>query len=86
MAWGLRVEIGIVLACRFVVQEGRKLLRSNPRFPSSNTKAAWPKIAKMAKSINLPGCRIGVREQSGETIILVGIAVAIRSADFNFGA
>jgi len=40
----------------------------------------------MAKSINLPECRIGVREQSGETIILVGIAVAIRSADFNFGA
>ena len=40
----------------------------------------------MAKRNNLPGCRIRVREQSGETIILVGIAVAMRYADFNFGA
>jgi hypothetical protein len=40
----------------------------------------------MAKSVKLPACRIRVREQSGDTIILVGAAAAMRCADFNFGA
>jgi len=36
---------------------------------------------KIAKKITLPGCRIRVREQSGETIILIGAAAAQRYAD-----
>jgi len=66
--------------------KGEEVISAEPSVPLHNTKAAWPKIAKLAKSIKLPGCRIRVREQSGDTIILVGVAVAIRYADFNFGA
>jgi len=71
---------------QFEVLKGEEVISSEPSVPLYNTKAAWPKIAKLAKSINLPGYRIRVREQSGATIILVGVAVAMRYADFNFGA
>ena len=75
---------------QFEVLKGEDVISSEPSVPLHNTRAAWPKIAKLAKrlakSANSPGCRIRVREQSGETIILVGVAAAIRYADFNFGA
>lgn len=60
--------------------------KTRPSRRSPSAALAGPKIAKLARSINLPGCRIRVREQSGATIILVGVAVAMRYADFNFGA
>jgi len=43
-----------------------------------NTKAAWPKIAKLANAVYTPGCLIRVKDQSGETVILVGVASARR--------
>ncbi len=71
---------------QFEVLRGEDVITVESSVPLNNTKAAWPKVIKMAKSIKLPGCRIRVREQSGETIILVGTAAAMRYADFNFGA
>jgi len=71
---------------QFEVLGGEDVIAVEPSVPLYNTKAAWPKIIKMAKSNNLPGCRIRVREQSGDTIILVGAAAAMRYADFNFVA
>jgi hypothetical protein len=44
-------------------------------------KVQFSKIAKIAKKITLSGCRIRVREQSGETIILIGAAAAQRYPD-----
>jgi len=70
----------------FEVLRGEEVISAEPSVLLHNTKAAWPKIARLAKSIKLPGCCIRVREQSGETIILVGVAVAMRYADYNFGA
>jgi len=70
---------------QFEVLKGEEVISAEPAVPLQNTKAVWPKIVKLARSINLPGCRIRVREQSGATIILVGVAVAMRYADFNFG-
>ena len=70
---------------QFKVLRGEEVIAVEPSVPLYNTKAAWPKIIKLAKSANLPGWRIRVREQSGETNILVGAAVAMRYADFNFG-
>jgi len=43
-----------------------------------NTKATWPKIAKLANAVDAPGCFIRVKDQSGETVILVGVASARR--------
>jgi hypothetical protein len=39
-----------------------------------STKAAWPRIAELAKNVDAPGCRIRVMNQSGEMVILVGVA------------
>ena len=70
---------------QFEVLRGEEVISAELSVPLSNTKAAWPKISKLAKSIKSPGYRIRVREQFGETIILVGVAAAMRYADFNFG-
>jgi hypothetical protein len=68
----------------FEILKGEEVIAAERSIPLYSPKAAWPKIIKLAKSVNLPGCRIRVKEQSGETIILVGIAVALRYSDFDF--
>jgi hypothetical protein len=49
----------------------RSVLLRSPR-------AAWPRIAELAKKAAGPGCRIRVTNHSGETVILVGAASARR--------
>ena len=44
----------------------------------NDSRAAWPKVIGMAKTVEGPGCRIRVREQAGQTIILIGAAAARR--------
>jgi hypothetical protein len=68
----------------FEVLKGEEVIAAERSIPLFSPKAAWPKIIKLAKSVSLPGCRIRVKEQSGETIILVGAAVALRYSDFDF--
>jgi hypothetical protein len=65
----------------FEVLKGEKVISAEPSVPLYDSRAAWPKIAKIAKKINAPGCRIRVKEQSGETIILIGASAAQRYAD-----
>jgi hypothetical protein len=43
-----------------------------------DTRAAWPRIAKLANSIGSPGCLIRVRDRAGATVILVGAVSARR--------
>jgi hypothetical protein len=64
----------------FEVLKGEEIISAEPSVPLLDTRAAWPKIAKIAMKITLPGCRIRVREQSGETIILIGATAAQRYA------
>ena len=47
---------------QFEVLRGEDVIAVEPSVPLYNTRAAWPKIIKMAKNIKLPGCRIRVRE------------------------
>lgn len=65
----------------FEVLRGEDVIAVQPSVPLRDIKSAWPKIAKIARSISLPGCRIRVREQSGAIVILVGAAAAQRYAD-----
>jgi hypothetical protein len=65
----------------FEVLKGEEIIAAEASVPLVDTSAAWPKIARMAKKSTVPGCRIRVREQSGETIILIGAAAAQRYAD-----
>ena len=65
----------------FEILKGEEIIAAEPGVLLLDTRAAWPKIARMAKRISLPGCRIRVREQSGETIILIGASAAQQYAD-----
>ena len=69
----------------FEVLKGEEVIVAERSVPLYSSKAAWPRIIKLAKSLNLGGCRIRVKEQ-GETIILIGAAAALRYSDFDFSA
>ncbi len=69
----------------FEVLRGEEVIAAERSVPLYSPKAAWPRIIRLAKSLKIPGCRIRVKEQ-GETIILVGAAVALRFSDFDFSA
>ena len=47
-----------------------------------DARAAWPKIRNLAKRIARPGCRIRVREASGQTVILIGALAALYYPQF----
>lgn len=64
----------------FEVLRGEEVVEAEISIPLHSTRAAWPRIVKIAKRMNEPGCRIRVREQFGQTIILVGVAAALRYA------
>jgi hypothetical protein len=65
----------------FEVLKGEEIIAAELGVLLLDTRAAWPKIARMTKRISLPGCRIRVRERSEETIILIGATAAQRYAD-----
>jgi hypothetical protein len=62
----------------FEVPRGDETIVAERSIWLCDTRAAWPRIAKLAKSIRLPGCLIRVRDGAGATVILVG-AVSARS-------
>ena len=69
----------------FEVLKGEEVIAAERSVPLYSPKAAWPRIIKLAKSLNPTGCRIRVKEK-GETIILVGATAALRYSDFDFSA
>lgn len=70
----------------FDVLQGDDIIATERSVDLDSSRAAWPKIIDMAKTLDLPGCRIRVREQSGGTIILIGAAAARRYTDLAFCA
>ena len=68
---------------RFEVLNKGEVIAVQPAVPLRDTKAAWPKIAKIARKISLPGCCIRVRDPSGEIVILIGAAAAQHHAHPN---
>jgi hypothetical protein len=69
----------------FEVLRGEEVIAAERSVPLTSSKAAWPKIIKLAKGLNVTRCRIRVKER-GETIILIGAAVALLYSDFDFSA
>jgi hypothetical protein len=67
----------------FEVLCGDEIIATELSVPLYSPRAAWPKIRKLARSINPRACRIRVK-QGGETIILVGASAALLYADFEF--
>jgi hypothetical protein len=70
----------------FEVLKGDDVIVAETSIPLDSSRAAWPKIIDMAKTLDSPGCRIRVREHSGGTIILIGAAAARRYPDLAFCA
>jgi hypothetical protein len=46
-----------------------------------DTRAAWPKIAELAKTFDGPGHNIRVKDEAGGIVILIGIAALRRCAN-----
>jgi hypothetical protein len=70
----------------FEVLKGDDIIAAETSVALDSSRAAWPKIINMAKSLDLPGCRIRVREHSGGTIILIGATAARRYPNLAFCA
>jgi len=70
----------------FEVLRGEQVISSETSVPLHNTRAAWPKIVKIARGLEQTGCRIRVREQSGDTVILIGAAAARKFSEPEFQA
>jgi hypothetical protein len=70
----------------FEVIQGDKVISAETSVALESSRAAWPKILKIARKLDLPGCRIRVREHEGETVILIGAVAARRFPDVAFCA
>ncbi len=68
----------------FEVLQGDDVIAAETSVALDSSRAAWPKIIDMAKALELPGCRIRVREQAGGTIILIGVAAARQYSSLAF--
>jgi len=60
----------------FEVLQGDDVIVAERAVALDDSRAAWPKIIGLARSLTAPGCRIRVREQQGDTIILIGATAA----------
>ncbi|MGO9418100.1 hypothetical protein [Roseiarcus sp.] len=68
----------------FEVLQGDDIIAAERAVALIDSRAAWPKVIGIAKDLAAPGCRIRVREQQGETIILIGATAARRYPDLAF--
>ena len=62
----------------FEVLRGDDIIAAERAVALNDSRAAWPKVVGIAKALEAPGCRIRVREQQGDTIILIGATAARR--------
>jgi hypothetical protein len=62
----------------FEVLQGDDVIAAERAVALDDARAAWPKVIGMASALEMPGCRIRVREQQGDTIILIGATAACR--------
>ena len=65
----------------FEVLHGDDVIAAEKSVALESSRAAWPKVIDLAKSLDQPGCRIRVRDQTGGTIILIGASAARRYPD-----
>jgi hypothetical protein len=63
----------------FEVSRGGEMIAADRSILLRGTRAAWPRIAKLATTFDAPGCLIRVKDEAGQTVILVGADSARRS-------
>ena len=65
----------------FEVLQGDDVIIAERAVALDDSRLAWPRVIGIAKTLVAPGCRIRVREQQGDTIILIGASAARRYPD-----
>ncbi len=60
----------------FEVIKGDTMLAQQRAVALAEPKSAWPKIARLAQNFDQPGCKIRVRNESGELVIQIGVVAA----------
>jgi hypothetical protein len=62
----------------FVILKGDEIIETTKCVALRNSRAAWPRIAELARNVDVPGCRIRVTDQFGRIVIFIGVA-AVRA-------
>jgi hypothetical protein len=70
----------------FEVLRGDEVIATETSVALESSRSAWPRIFRIARTIEWPGCRIRVREHAGETVILIGAAAALSFPEREFRA
>ena len=70
------VSAELVDAYDIEVRQGENTISSLRSVELPHLSAVWGLIAELAKKVSSPDCRIRVMDQSGKTVISVGIATA----------
>lgn len=60
----------------FTVLKGDETIAAARAVALEDPRAAWPRVAELAKNFDEPGCRIRVTNAAGEVVVLVGVAAA----------
>lgn len=64
----------------FEVVKGEETIAAAKSVAIPEPRAAWPRVAELAKTVEEPGCRIRVTNAARELVILIGVAAARRLA------
>jgi hypothetical protein len=70
----------------FEIQQGEATLSTLRSVETRGPRAMWQRVAELAKSVGAPGCRIKVKDQSGQIVLLIGVSAVLRSLDKVFVA
>ena len=70
----------------FEVLKGDETIAAARSVALPDPRAAWPRVAELAKNVDEPGCRIRVTNEAGEVLVLVGVAAARRRMDTKVAA
>jgi hypothetical protein len=60
----------------FEVLKGDETITAARSVAIADPRAAWPRVAELAKKVAEPGCRIRVTNDAREMVILIGVAAA----------
>jgi hypothetical protein len=65
----------------FEVLKSDAIITAKQSIALPDPSAAWPKVVKLAKTFNEPGCTIRVKDGSGGIVILIGVTAIRGSSD-----
>ena len=65
----------------FEVLKDDTVIAADQAIALADARAAWPKVAELAKTFNEPGHKIRVRDEAGGIVMLIGVVALRHSAN-----